>query len=67
MADRKRSKDGVREAEQVLGAEGTISQQGRSDGRLPRDIGTRHEVKRATARPAGATRVEKSDEKEDGA
>jgi hypothetical protein len=31
---------------------------------LPRDIGTQDELKRATERPAGKTRVKKSDEKE---
>jgi hypothetical protein len=46
-----------------LGAEGTISQAGRSGGRLPRDIGTQDELKRANERPAGKTRVKKSDEK----
>ncbi|MFD1196646.1 hypothetical protein ACFQ3C_18430 [Seohaeicola saemankumensis] len=47
-----------------LGAKGTISQAGRSGGRLPRDIGTLDELKRANERPAGKTRVKKSDEKE---
>ncbi|MFT6105278.1 MAG: hypothetical protein ACJA1E_001710 [Paracoccaceae bacterium] len=46
-----------------LGAGGTISQSGRSGGRLPRDIGTQDELKRANERPAGKTRVKKSDEK----
>ena len=46
-----------------LGAEGTISQAGRSGGRLPRDIGTQDELKRSNERPAGKTRVKKSDEK----
>ena len=44
----------------VFGAKGTISQAGRSGGRLPRDIGTRDELKRANERPAGKTRVTKS-------
>lgn len=35
---------------------------GRSGGALPRDIGTRDEAKRAFERPAGKTRVRKSDE-----
>jgi hypothetical protein len=46
-----------------LGAKGTISQAGRSGGRLPRDIGTQDELKRANERPAGKTCVKKSDEK----
>jgi hypothetical protein len=52
------------DADHGLGAKGTISQAGRSGGRLPRDIGTRDELKRANERPAGKTRVEKSDEKD---
>jgi hypothetical protein len=31
---------------------------------LPRDIGTQDELKRANERPAGKTRVKKSDEKD---
>lgn len=50
----------------AFGAKGTISQGGRTGGRLARDIGTQDELKRATERPAGATRVTKSDEKEKG-
>ena len=49
-------------ADHGLGAKGTISQAGRSGGRLPRDIGTRDELKRSNERPAGRTRVTKSDE-----
>jgi hypothetical protein len=49
-------------ADHGLGAKGTISQAGRSGGRLPRDIGTRDELKRSNERPAGKTRVTKSDE-----
>ncbi|WP_081625912.1 hypothetical protein [Yoonia vestfoldensis] len=51
-------------SDDAFGAKGTISQAGRSGGRLPRDIGTQDELKRATERPAGKTRVNKSDEKE---
>ncbi|SUZ33517.1 hypothetical protein ROE7235_03288 [Roseibaca ekhonensis] len=50
-------------SDHALGAKGTISQAGRSGGRLPRDIGTQDELKRANERPAGKTRVKKSDEK----
>ena len=53
-------------SDQALGAKGTISQAGRSGGRLPRDIGTQDELKRSNERPAGKTRVRKSDEKEGG-
>lgn len=52
------------DADLALGAKGTISQAGRSGGRLPRDIGTQDELKRANERPAGKTRVTKSDEKD---
>ena len=51
-------------SDHALGAKGTISQAGRSGGRLPRDIGTQDELKRANERPAGKTRVRKSDEKD---
>lgn len=36
----------------------------KSGGNLARDIGTKDELKRAKERPAGMTRVHKSDEKE---
>jgi hypothetical protein len=51
-------------SDHALGAKGTISQAGRSGARLPRDIGTQDELKRANERPAGKTRVNKSDEKD---
>ena len=51
-------------SDDAFGAKGTVSQAGRSGGRLPRDIGTQDELKRATERPAGKTRVNKSDEKD---
>lgn len=66
MAERKRSADGRKDSERVLGASGQVSQQGRSGGQLPRDVATRDELKRAEERPAGATRVRKSDEKAPG-
>ncbi|MFW8592842.1 hypothetical protein [Cribrihabitans neustonicus] len=64
MAERKRSKDGHRETDDLLGAEGTVSHQGRTGGNLQRDIATEDEEKRAKSRPAGATRVTKSKEQE---
>lgn len=64
MAERKRSQDGERDTDKVLGAQGGVSQAGRSGGRLARDIGSEDEQKRAQERPAGATRVTKSKEKE---
>lgn len=63
MAERKRSKDGKQEA-QVLGEEGAVGGGGRAGGRLARDIGSKDELKRAEERPAGVTRVRKSDEEE---
>lgn len=66
MTDRERSKDGTRDSDRILGEAGAPGGQGRSGGRLARDIGTRDEKKRATERPGGATRVRKSDEKEGG-
>ena len=50
MADRHRSKDGSRDTDKVLGEAGATSQQGRSGGVLQRDIATRDEQTRATAR-----------------
>ena len=47
-----------------LGAEGAISQQGSAGGELARDVGKQDEMKRATERPGGATRVTKGDEKD---
>ena len=47
-----------------LGAEGSISQGGASGGELARDIGKQDELKRATERPGGATRVTKADERD---
>lgn len=51
-------------SDDAFGAKGTISQAGRSGGRLPRDIGTQDELKRATERPAGKTHVNKADEQD---
>ncbi|MDG4647812.1 hypothetical protein P6F26_05105 [Roseibacterium sp. SDUM158017] len=65
MAERHRSKDGSRDSEKLPGEPGGVSQSGRTGGRLPRKIGTEDEEKRAVERPAGVTRVHKSDE-EDG-
>lgn len=54
-----------RDSTSVMGAPGTVGGQGRAGGRLARDIGTRDELKRATERPGGQTRVTKKDERED--
>lgn len=65
MPERHRSKDGRRETEEVLGEKGDIAEQGRAGGRLARTVGSADEKKRATERPAGATRATKSLEDED--
>ncbi|XDA99359.1 hypothetical protein AB1M95_05465 [Sulfitobacter sp. LCG007] len=63
MADEKEIRDD-RVSDEALGAGGSVSQGGRQGGRLARDIGTRDELKRSQERPAGVTRVEKSDEED---
>lgn len=63
MAERKRSKDMSRDTENLPLEEGAVSQQGREQGRLARKLGSRDEEKRATERPAGATRVRGEDRK----
>lgn len=64
MAERKRSSDGTRETEKLFGAEGDVDQGGRAGGRLPRQVGSKDELKRAYERPAGTTRVNRSMEAE---
>ena len=66
MAERARSKDGTRETEEILGAKGEISQQGRTGGDVSREIGTRDELKRAYERPAGTTGETKEQSRPDG-
>jgi hypothetical protein len=66
MAERARSKDGTRETDKVLGAEGEISQQGRTGGDVAREVGTRDELKRAYSRPAGSTGETKEQSRPDG-
>lgn len=65
MTRRHRSRDGTRDSDAMLGAEGTVSQQGRFGGRLQRDIASADEHKRAYARPAGKTRITKAKEADD--
>ena len=64
MVERKRSKDGKKEAQKIAD-QAEIGQQGRAGGRLARQIGTEDELKRAFEKPAGVTRVTKSDEKDE--
>ena len=66
MAKQVQSPDGHRDTDDILGVVGSVSQSGREGGRLARDIGTQGELKRASERPAGATRVKKADEKKGG-
>ncbi len=67
MAERQRSQDGVRETDAFLeDAPETPSQQGRGQGNLERDVGTRDALRRATETRPGITRVRKSDEKGQG-
>ncbi len=66
MAERARSKDGSRDTDKVPGTEGSPGQSGRDGGSLARAIGSEDELKRSEERPAGATRVRKSDEEKPG-
>lgn len=64
MPERYRSKDGTRDTDKLIDDTEPGPEQGRSGGNLARKIGTRDEEKRATERPAGTTRVEGKDERE---
>ena len=66
MAQRHRSQDGKRETEDYLDDMDTPIQQGRAQGNLERQVGTRDMLKRATQDRPGLTRVRKSDEKGQG-
>ena len=68
MAERHRSSDGVRETDQFIeDMPETPDQQGRSGGRVARDVGTQDSLKRATRQGVtGMTRVTKADEAENG-
>ena len=65
MADRKRSTDGHRETDEILGQDGTVSHSGRTGGSPARNVATKDEKKRALERPAGATRVTGSMKEDD--
>ena len=62
MAERIRSKDGTRETEEILGARGEVSQQGRQGSDTAREVASRDELKRAYERPAGTTGPTKEEE-----
>lgn len=66
MAERHRSKDGSKDSEKILGDTTPVSQQGRAQGDLQRDVATQDEEKRATERPAGVTRVTGKDNRNHG-
>lgn len=63
MAERHRSQDGKRETENYIDKEDTPTQQGRADGGVERQVGTRDLLKRAEKDRPGITRVRKSEEK----
>ena len=65
MAERHRSTDGSKDSSAFVSDLPQPGQQGRADGNLQRDVATQDEKKRAMERPAGATRVTKSNEQED--
>jgi hypothetical protein len=66
MAERHRSKDGKRETKEIIGEAADISQKGRTDGNLQRDVATKDEKKRAVEQPAGVTRVTGEDKRNHG-
>lgn len=66
MADRARSKDGVKETDDYIDDMDSPSQQGRGGGDLSRKIATKDEEKRRVDGDTSATRVTKKHEKGDG-
>ena len=64
MAERYRSEDGRRETEEYTDDTETPDQQGRAGGTTERQVGTRDLLKRAEQDRPGATRVRKSEEKQ---
>ena len=65
MADRVKSKDGVRETDDYLSDADTPDQQGATGGETARKVGTRDEEKTAEGNE-GATRVKGSDDRGEG-
>lgn len=61
MAERHRSKDGTRETDDYIGDDATPGQQGRSDGNLARQVGTKAALRRVEKGEDETTRVTKSD------
>ena len=64
MADRHRSRDGAQDTRSYTDPEATPSQQGRADGTLERQVGTRDLLRQAEQDRAGITRVQKSDKRQ---
>lgn len=64
MPDRKGTRQQALENPETLAEEGGAASGGRSGGNMARDVASRDELKRSSERPAGTTRVQKSDEKE---
>ncbi|WP_102107600.1 hypothetical protein [Oceaniglobus roseus] len=65
MAERQRSTSGTRETERFTSDTPTPGQQGRAQGNLERDVGTRSEAE-AARQGESNERVRKSDEKGEG-
>lgn len=61
MPGRKGERQRELESPESLGEEGEVAAAGRSGGNMARDIASRDELKRSSERPAGVTRVHKSD------
>ncbi len=64
MAEQNRSSDSTRETEQLFGEPAGLSGVVRQGGRPAREVVSRDELKRISARPAGAMRERGAQEKE---
>jgi hypothetical protein len=60
-----KTRQGSLETKEYLGEAGLPDKGGAAGGELQRKKGSKDEMKRAKERPAGATRVRRSDEKDD--
>ena len=66
MAERHRSKDGVKETDKYISEADDIDHQGRSGGGLQRDVGTQDEEKQVVDKPGADTRVTGEDKRNHG-
>ena len=66
MAERHRSKDGVRETEKYISEADDVDHQGRAGGDMQRDVGTKDEAKQVVEKPEGHTRVTGEDKRNHG-